>query len=101
MILVASAAVALAVALSAPYGKAIDDIRKRIGTLRRIEMKLDLLMKHANIEFEPYKGLPPEVVDALQRGEKIEAIKAYRKTRTRSLKEAKKVIEDVQRRAGG
>jgi ribosomal protein L7/L12 len=102
MILVASAAVALAVALSAPFGKAaIDDIRKRIGTLRRIEMKLDLLMKHANIEFEPYKGLPPEVVDALQRGEKIEAIKAYRKLRTRNLKEAKKFIEDVQRRAGG
>lgn len=82
-------------------GKAIDDLRKRIGMLRRIEMKLDLLMKNANIEFEPYRGLPPEVVDALLQGDKIEAIKAYRKVRTRSLQEAKKVIEDVQRRAGG
>ena len=102
MIFVAAAAVALGVALgAAPLGKAIDDIRKRTSMLRRIEVKLDLLMKHANIEFEPYRGLPPEVVDALQRGEKIEAIKAYRKVRTRSLKEAKKAIEDVQRRAGG
>ena len=82
-------------------GKAIDDLRKRIGMLRRIEVKPDLLMKHANIEFEPYRGLPPEVVDALLQGDKIEAIKAYRKVRTRSLQEAKKVIEDVQRRAGG
>ena len=77
-----------------------NDIRKRIGVLRRIEKKLDLLMKHANIEFEPYKGLPPEVVDALLRGDKIDAIRAYRKVRTRSLKEAKEFIEDVQRRAG-
>jgi len=101
MFFVVAAAALLAVALAAPFGKAIDDIRKRMATLRRIEVKLDLLLQHANIEFEPYKGLPPEVVDALQRGDKIEAIKAYRKVRTRSLEEAKKVIEDVQRRAGG
>jgi ribosomal protein L7/L12 len=93
--------VAVAVALNVAFlGKTIDDIRKRIGMLRRIEVKLDLLMKHPNIEFEPYTGLPPEVVDALQRGDKIEAIKSYRKVRARSLKEAKQFIEDVQRRAG-
>jgi len=103
IILVASAAAVLAVALAVPFGKSIEDIRKRMSALRRIEMKLDLLLQHANIEFEPYKGLPPEVVDALQRGEKLEAIKAYYKVRGRnlSLKEAKKFIEDVQRRAGG
>jgi hypothetical protein len=101
-ILVASAIV-LGLALGAGFsGKAIDDIRKRIGMLRRIEVKLDLLMKHANIEFEPYKGLPPEVVDALQLGDKLGAIKSYHKVRGRgqSLKESKKFIEDVQRRAG-
>ena len=97
MILVVSAAVALSVVL---LGKAIDDIRKRIRTLRRIEAKLDLLMKHAGIEFEPYKGLPPDVVDALQRGEKIEAIKSYRSAAGLGLKEAKDFIEDIQRRAG-
>src|SRR5262245_25577423 len=101
IILVASAAAVLAVALAVPFGKSIEDIRKRMSALRRIGMKLDLLMQHANIEFEPYKGLPPEVVDALQRGEKLETIRAYLKVRTRDLKEAKKVIEDVQRRAGG
>jgi len=103
IILVASAAAVLAVALAVPFGKSIEDIRKRMSALRRIEMKLDLLLQHANIEFEPYKGLPPEVVDALQHGEKLEAIKAYYKVRGRnlSLKEAKKFIEDVQRRAGG
>jgi hypothetical protein len=97
IVLVALAAAALVLVL---LGRAIDDVRKRTRMLGRIEAKLDLLMKHANIEFEPYKGLPPEVVDALKRGEKIEAIKSYRSVVGGGLKEAKDFIEDVQRRAG-
>jgi ribosomal protein L7/L12 len=57
-------------------------------------------VKHANIEFEPYRGLAPEVVDALQRGKKIEAIKSYCSATGLGLKEAKESIEDIQRRAG-
>ena len=68
--------------------------------LGRIEAKLDLIVKHANIEFEPYKGLPPEAADALKRGEKIEAIKSYRSAAGVGLKEAKHFIESTQRQSG-
>jgi ribosomal protein L7/L12 len=52
------------------------------------------------IEYVPYSDLPPNVIDALQRGKKIEAIKHYRNATGVGLKEAKEVIEDVQRVAG-
>ena len=68
------------------------------GRLSRLDLKLDLLLKHAGIEHDPYKNLPHEVVDALQRSQKIQAI--YRKATGVGLKEAKDFIEDVQRRAG-
>jgi ribosomal protein L7/L12 len=97
IVLVVLAAVALVLLL---LGRAVDGIRKRIRVLGRIEAKLDHLMKHANIEFEPYRGLAPEVIDALQRGQKIEAIKSYRAATGLGLKEAKEAIEDIQRRAG-
>ena len=97
IVLVVLAAVALGLVL---LGRVVDSIRKRIRVLGRIEAKLDHLMKHANIEFEPYRGLAPEVVDALQRGKKIEAIKSYRSATGLGLKEAKESIEDIQRRAG-
>jgi hypothetical protein len=67
--------VLLVVALLRPQ---LSDIQRRVATLARLEAKLDLLMKHAGIQYEPYKDLPGDVVDALQRGEKIEAIKRYR-----------------------
>jgi hypothetical protein len=54
-------------------------------------------LKHAGIEYTPYTNLPPNVIDALRRGKKIEAIKHYRNATSVSLKEAKDVIEDVQR----
>jgi hypothetical protein len=73
------------------------DIRKRIRILGRVDAKLDLLLKEAGIEFDPYKGLPREVVDALQRGKKILAIKLYRDASGTDLREAKDFIEEVQR----
>lgn len=68
--------------------------------LSRLDLKLDLLMKHAGVEHDPYKDLPREVRDALQRGQKIQAIYHYRKATGVGLKEAKGLIEDAQRRAG-
>ena len=47
---------------------------KRTLILWRIEAKLDLLLKQANLSFDPYQSLPAGVVEALQRGEKIRAI---------------------------
>jgi Ribosomal protein L7/L12 C-terminal domain len=70
------------------------------GRLSRLDFKLDLLLKHAGVEYDPYKNLPRDVVDALHRGEKIQAIQYYRKATGVGLKQAKDFIEDVQRRAG-
>jgi hypothetical protein len=82
------------------HASAIDDLRKRTRRLGRIEAKLDLLMIRAGIEFGPYSGLPAQVVDALNRGDKLEAIKFYCFATGASLKEAKTFIEDIQRRSG-
>lgn len=76
------------------------DILKRVGAISRLDTKLDLLLKHAGIEYDPYTNLPLEVVDAVKRGNKIEAIKRYRESTGVALKEAKDLIEEVQRRAG-
>jgi hypothetical protein len=83
------------------HSRALNEIRNWARTLGRIEMKLDLMMQHAGVEFSPYQGLSAEVIGALKRGEKITAIKSYRATTGAGLKEAKDRIEDVQRRAAG
>ena len=93
-------AVVAAVAVGLLHASGIEDLRKRTRRLGRIEAKLDLLMRNAGIEFAPYQGLSAEVVDALNRGDKLEAVKLHCFTTGVSLKEAKTFIEDIQRRSG-
>lgn len=62
--------------------------------------KLDLLLKHAGIEFDPLQDLPTQVVEALHRGNKIEAIRCYREATGTGLRESKEIIEQAQQRAG-
>jgi hypothetical protein len=75
-------------------------IESRLAKLSSMDAKLDLLLKHAGLEYDPYKGLPPAVLEAMRNGNKIEAIKRYREFAGVGLKEAKDFIEDVQRRGG-
>jgi ribosomal protein L7/L12 len=74
--------------------------QSRIAVLFRIEAKLDLLLKQANIKYDPYAHLSPEIAEAVRAGQKIKAIKLYRQAAGVGLKEAKDFIEEVQRRAG-
>ena len=67
--------------------------------LSRLEAKLDALLKHEGIRFDPFSDCPPAVVDALRRGRKIDAVKAYREATGAGLKEAKDYVEELQRRA--
>jgi ribosomal protein L7/L12 len=67
--------------------------------LSRLESKLDALLKHEGIQFDPYSEVPPSVLDALRRGKKIEAIKEYRAATGAGLEEAKDYVEEVLRRA--
>jgi hypothetical protein len=78
----------------------LDGTDRRLRELSRIDVKLDLLLKQAGIEYNPYRNLPPNVIDALKRGKKIDAIKKYREAAGVNLKEATEVIEKVQRVAG-
>jgi hypothetical protein len=77
-----------------------EDLRRRTHALLRVEAKLDLLLQHEGIRYEPFKGLPDAAAAALERGEKIAAIKAYRTATQTSLKEAKERIEEAQRLGG-
>lgn len=75
------------------------EMRSRMGTLfYRVEAKLDLLLKQANITFDPYANLPREIVDAVQAGQMIQAIKLYRNSTGVGIKEAKEFIEQYPRR---
>lgn len=75
-------------------------LQKRAGALTRIEAKLDLLLGEANLTYEPLANVPAAVADAIQRGEKIQAIKLYREATGVGLKEAKDYVEEVQRKNG-
>jgi ribosomal protein L7/L12 len=76
------------------------DLQTRIAALQRVEAKLDLLLKHAGIAFDPYANVPAEVRDAVEQGRKIKAIKSYRQFSGLGLREAKAFVEELQRRAG-
>lgn len=78
----------------------LNTMELRIAKLSSVDAKLDLLLKHAGLEYDPYKNLPPAVVEALRSGKKIEAIKCYRQSTAVGLKEAKDFIEETQRRGG-
>jgi hypothetical protein len=69
------------------------------SALSRLEAKVDALLKHQGIHFDPYANVPPPVVDALHRGKKIEAIKEYRAATGAGLQEAKEYVEELQRRS--
>jgi len=64
--------------------------------LRRLESKIDLLIKHAGLANESKVSIPPDVLEALQRGDKIGAIKCYREATGAGLAEAKQQVEAMQ-----
>ena len=71
---------------------AADDLMKR---QMRLEAKVDLLMKHAGITYDPHANVPPGVLDALRAGQKIEAIRLYRQATGVDLKTAKEFVESL------
>jgi ribosomal protein L7/L12 len=94
------ALVLLGVILLASVGARVNGMQNRMGVLSRVEAKLDLLLKQANIKFDPYANVSREIAEAVRGGQKIKAIKLYRQSSGVGLKEAKEFIEEVQRRGG-
>jgi ribosomal protein L7/L12 len=72
--------------------------RETAARLARVERKLQLILDHLRIvEPEP---ILPEVVNHLENGKKILAIKAYRQATGESLIEAKEAVERMAQERG-
>ena len=73
----------------------------RLNGLSRLEAKVDALLKHQGVRYDPLGEVPAGVKDALDRGEKIEAIRLVRQARGIDLKSAKEYVDELQRLRGG
>jgi hypothetical protein len=69
------------------------NLHRKLAKLHRLEGKLDLLLDHHKLTYNPFSDLPEEVQKALHRGNKIEAIRHYREATGATPKEAKDFIE--------
>ncbi|HVL11792.1 MAG TPA: ribosomal protein L7/L12 [Gemmata sp.] len=68
--------------------------------LRRIEWKLNLILKHLGIDYREGDGeLPTSARARADAGDKIGAIKAYREATGAGLAEAKRAVESYLGRA--
>lgn len=74
------------------------ELEERIA---RLERTVAYLMEHLklieNEGFRPRNTLPPQILELIQRGKKIEAIKLYREHTGVGLKEAKDAVEELAR----
>jgi hypothetical protein len=98
--LIALVLLAVILILTVSVALRLIEMRSRLGVLSRIEAKLDLLLKQANIKFDPYANLPREIAEAVRVGQKMKAIQSYMQSSGAGLKEAKDFIEEFQRRSG-
>ena len=73
-------------------------VERRLTRLARLEAKVDALLKQADITFDPYQDVPPDVREALEGGQTILAIKRLRQATGVGLKEAKAFVDEVRRR---
>ena len=73
-------------------------LERRLNRLSRLDAKVDALLKHAGIHFDPFRDVPADVREALERGETIAAITRFRASTGASLNEAKAFIDEVRRR---
>ena len=73
----------------------------RLSALARLEAKVDALLKHQGVRYDPLGEVPAGVTDALDRGQKIEAIRLVRHAKGIDLKSAKEYVDELQRLRSG
>lgn len=99
--LIALVAIGAILVLLFSVARRLIEMRSRMGTLfYRVEAKLDLLLKQANIKFDPYANLPGEITEALRAGQRMKAIKLYMQSTGVGLKEANDFIKGFERASG-
>jgi hypothetical protein len=64
-----------------------------VGRLGRLERKVDLILKHLGLD--PNQEVNLEILELMKSGQKIQAIKLYRKQTGAGLKEAKDYVESL------
>ncbi|HEY2231338.1 MAG TPA: hypothetical protein VGI22_27100 [Xanthobacteraceae bacterium] len=67
-------AILVLIVLGVGIGSAVasaSNAQQRARMLWRIEAKLDLMLKQAGLEFDPYKNVPAGVAEALQRARRF------------------------------
>jgi hypothetical protein len=74
-------------------------IERKLDRLSRLEAKVDALLEHDGVTFNPFQKVPPGVEEALRAGRMIDAIKQYREATGADLAVAKRVIDELQQRA--
>jgi len=74
-------------------------LEQRLNRLSRLDAKVDALLTNAGIHFDPFRDVPADVREALERGETIAAIKRFRESTGATLKEAKAFVDEVRRRS--
>jgi ribosomal protein L7/L12 len=92
-------AIVLAGVLIALLWARLSTMQQRLDRLSGVEAKLDALMAKAGVTYDPAANAPASVVEALQQGNKIRAIKLYREARHVGLKEAKEFVDELERRS--
>jgi hypothetical protein len=73
-------------------------VNRRLDRLARLEGKLDSILKHLGLSFDPLGDIPADALAALREGRKVEAIKRYRAATGVGLAEAKDRIDEALRR---
>ena len=76
-------------------GQQQTNIAELMKSQRRTEAKVDLLLKQAGLTYDPRANVPPGVLEALQAGQKIEAIRQYRIATGVDLKTAKEFVQSL------
>ena len=93
--IVLSAMIGIAVAIVLTRLSAIE---RRLNRLSRLDAKVDALLRGSGIQFDAMQDVPPDVREAIERGETILAIRRFRQATGAGLKEAKDFVDEVRRR---
>jgi hypothetical protein len=73
------------------------DFNSLKARVAELEERLDYLFKHLGVQYtDQPPWADPRVMDAIRRGNKIEAIKIYREMTNAGLAEAKAVIDRIE-----
>ena len=74
-----------------------NQIQRQTARVTQLEVMLTALLDNAGIDFDPDEVVTQKVVEALSRGNKIQAIKRHREITGSGLRDAKEFVEKIQR----